>query len=242
MGPDSCTPDCRQIQRSKARRVASSDGACEVVTSRLETLLQPRATGTPPAMPLSFVCALEFFIYSRAFQPLVSCHHWPASTSPTSTPPPPPPFPRPSSFILPEHLRLSTSILTLHSLSAGPAQGSSLGARPSAIRNAVTGAATRVRTLARVYGLDARAVKWLDKRTAPAWQSASQGSRVRLPSGREGGREGGGGIGDSGGCSGPGNLPPQAAKSLREQRRRRPAGWRAAFAPGAAASEEGRGG
>ena len=39
--------------------------------------------------------------------------------------PPPPPFPRPSSFIRPEHLRLSTSILTLHSLSAGPAQGSS---------------------------------------------------------------------------------------------------------------------
>jgi hypothetical protein len=124
MGPDSCTPDCRHIQRSKARRVASSDGAREVVTSRLETLLQPRATGTPPAMPLSFVCALEFFIYSRAFQPLVSCHHWPASTSP-NPPPPAPPFPRPSSFILPEHLRLSTSILTLHSLSAGPAQGSS---------------------------------------------------------------------------------------------------------------------
>ena len=97
MGPDSCTPDCRQIQRSKARRVASSDGAREVVTSRLETLLHHRATGTPPAMPLSFVCALEFFIYSRAFQPLVSCHHWPASTSPPP-PSPTPPFPRPSSF------------------------------------------------------------------------------------------------------------------------------------------------
>ena len=130
MGPDSCTPDCRQIQRSKARRVASSDGARKVVTSRLETLLQPRATGTPPAMPLSFVCALELFVNSQDFQPLVSCHHWPASTSPVplshpSLFPPTPPFPRPSSFILPEHLRLSSSILTLHFLSAGPAQGSS---------------------------------------------------------------------------------------------------------------------
>ena len=245
MGPDSCTPDCRQIQRSKARRVASSNGALGSVLSirRLRSLMAVAVRAGHRAVAytgagLGKSCMPPMTLRRRN----VRRSHWWCARGVEALAPTEcqafklvaPSFPaacraglRPAGRCCPSLCRAGL----------GPARRPAIrhkerrdgGSDPRIAAYPGTRIPGYARMPERLIGLTNAQLR----RGSRHRRAAASGCPV------EGGE---GGIGDSGGCSGPGNLPPQAAKSLREQRRRHPAGWRAAFAPGAAASEEGRGG
>ena len=115
------------VGRSSAVKLAESRPRTELARLsqaawRRSCITEQQAHRPPCLSPSSARLSFSFIL-------VLSSPLFLAITGPPLLHPPPPlpplPFPAPLLFILLEHLRLSTSILTLHSLSAGPAQGSS---------------------------------------------------------------------------------------------------------------------